>query len=112
MSRNFTRTIEISIIIILLVVEFFFVKSLYYKSDNTDILIRKIDKLEKQLNVLSNKKDSIRIVIDTINNEIVRNNYYYEKTNDIIISQPSDSDAAFVRYYISRFCESHGYNLQ
>lgn len=100
------------IVILLMIAEFFIVRH-YYSFDSSDSNIeQKLDNLEKQISILSNKKDSIRLIIDTINTEIVHNNNYYEEINNTIVNQPSDSDAAFVRYYICRYAESHGLNLQ
>ena len=96
------------LVILLMIVEFFIVKE-YYSHNDID---NKLDKLEQEISLIANKKDSIRIVIDTINKEIVHNNNYYEKDTNTIMSQPSDSDAAFIRYYICRFAESRGLNLQ
>lgn len=99
-------------IVVLLLIIIGLITTIWYQNKSYDRLTDKIDNIEKQVEVLSTKKDSIRLVIDTINNEIVHNNNYYEKVTNTIVSQPSDSDAAFIRYYICRFAESRGLDLR
>lgn len=100
------------VIIILLLIIIGLIATNWFHNRSYDKLVDKIDNIEKQIDVLSNKKDSIRLVIDTIDNEIVYNNNYYEEVTNTIMSQPSDSDAAFIRYYICRFAESRGLDLR
>ena len=101
----------ILLILLIIVGEFFALKYHFDKPDNTSILIEKINNLEKQITELSTKRDSIRLVIDTIETKIITNNVYYEKQVNDIINQSHDSDLLFFSDYISRYAKDHQYNL-
>lgn len=70
-----------------------------------------ISKLEAKIDSLSNKKDSIRTVIITVDKEILTNEKHYEKVVNNILTQPDSVTDAFTRQYLSNYATTHGYNL-
>lgn len=75
----------------------------YISSDA--VLIEKLDNLERKIDIISNKKDSIRVVIETVDKEIITNEKHYEEVVNNIISQPHSFDSVFAENYIKRFID-------
>lgn len=73
--------------------------------DDTEQLLKRIDKLELKIDSLNTKKDSIRTVIDSTHIKIITNEKHYKEVVNTIISQPADSDSSFITNYI-RFYRS------
>lgn len=78
-----------------------------------EVILKKLEVIENQLKELSSKKDSIRVVINTIDREIINNEKHYEEITNHIISQPYSMDSMFITEFVDRFIETEGfkYNL-
>ena len=76
-----------------------------HKNPNDDLLFNKLDSLELKLEELSDKKDSIKTVIITVDKEIINNEKHYEKVVNDIIHQPSPDDSIFAAEYIQKFID-------
>lgn len=76
---------------------------------NEEIILKKLEKLEVQINELSMKKDSVRVIINTIDREIIKNEKHYEEITNNIISQPYSMDSLFITDFVDRFIETEGY---
>lgn len=72
-------------------------------NNEDDVLLEKINGLELKLDSLSNKKDSIREVIDSTHVKIITNEKHYKEVVNTIISQPTDSDYVFIANYIRQY---------
>lgn len=101
--KNWIIGILIIIIIILLIPS---------KKNVDSNVLEEIHKLETKIDSLSNKKDSIRIVIDSTNTKIINNNKHYEEVVNTIINQSSYWDSLYISDYIGRFAKSRGLDLR
>lgn len=72
-----------------------------YKKD--DPVLTEIAKLEKKIDSLSNKRDTLNAIIIEVDKKILLNQKTHEKVVDTIISQPSSDDSVFARKYIEKF---------
>lgn len=83
------------------------------QTSSDELILKKLQNIEIELNNISNKKDSIRVVINTIDREIIKNEKHYEEITNNIIAQPSSMDSLFITEFIDRFIETEGskYNL-
>lgn len=103
MSKNWIIIILILIIIILI---------FYPKQETTSDILKEINKLELKLDSLSSKKDSIRVIIDSTNYQIINNNKHYEEVVNNITNQSSYWDSMYIADYIGRFAKSRGLDLR
>ena len=91
-----------------------FQQYLIHKSTNReDVLLQKIELLDKKIDILALKKDSIQLIIKEVDKEIIKNNTKYEKIIDTVLAQSSSLDSCYVLDYIDRFLATKGsnYNL-
>lgn len=98
--KNKIIIILVTISIILLVWFYFTHADFSPKKDNNELLLDKINKLELKLDSITDKKDSIRIVIDSTHVKIITNEKHYQEVVNTILSQPSVSDYEYIRQYI------------
>ena len=80
--------------------------------DNDKILIEKINQLEKKLDLINSKKDSIRTVIDSTHVKIITNEKHFQENINNIISQPDSFSDILTRQYILDYAASRGYNIR
>ena len=95
--KNWIIGILIIIIIILLIPS---------KKNVDSNVLEEIHKLETKIDSLSNKKDSIRIVIDSTNTKIINNNKHYEEVVNTINAQPFSGDSMYILDYLDRLYPS------
>ena len=92
--------------ILILILFILFIIFYYNIADFTpkeDILLEKITKLESKIDLITNKKDSIRTVIDSTHIKIITNEkHYQERINTIIIQSDSDN-LVFFKNYINNY---------
>ena len=92
--------------ILILILFILFIIFYYNIADFTpkeDILLEKITKLESKIDSITNKKDSIRTVIDSTHIKIITNEkHYQERINTIIIQSDSDN-LVFFKNYINNY---------
>lgn len=69
-------------------------------SPPNDELLNKISELELKIDSINNKKDSIRIVIDSTHVKIIENEKHYQEKINTIIIQSSSADSSFISDYI------------
>jgi len=81
------------------------IQQYFIRQSEEDVLLKKIEELELKIDSLSSKKDSIRIVIKTIDKNIQNNEKHYEKVVTTIINQSSSADSIFARDYIKKFID-------
>lgn len=84
----------------------------YFIWNNTstdDVLLNKIEKLELKLDSLNNKKDSIRIAIDSTHVKIITNEKRYQERVNTIITQPDSFSESFTRQYLRDYASTRGY---
>ena len=89
--------------ILILILFILFIIFYYNIADFTpkeDILLEKITKLEYKIKSITNKKDSIRTVIDSTHIKIITNEKHYQERINTIIVQSSDADSSYVSNYI------------
>ena len=77
-----------------------------------DSLLQHIILLEKKLDSISNKKDSVRKVIDSTHVKIVTNEKHYQERVNTIITQPDSFSESFTRQYILEYAANHGLNIR
>jgi len=80
--------------------------------DTNKVLIERINKLEKKLDLINSKKDSIRTVIDSTHVKIITNEKHFKENVNTIISQPDSFSDSFTRQYILNYAASRGYNIR
>ena len=91
--------------ILILILFILFIIFYYNIADFTpkeDILLEKITKLESKIDSITNKKDSIRTVIDSTHIKIITNEKHYQERINTIIVQSSDADSNYVSNYIKQ----------
>ena len=83
------------------------------KPSTEELILERLTKIENQLEIFSSKKDSVRVVIQTIDKEIIRNEEHYKEITNNIITQPSSMDSLYITNFVDRFIENEGarYNL-
>lgn len=98
--------ITITIIVFILLIWFYCTHADFSpRKDKDEIILDKINKLELKLDSITDKKDSIKIVIDSTHVKIITNEKHYQEIVNTIITQPTDSDYKFISGYI-RFYRS------
>ena len=70
------------------------------------------NKVEKKLDLINSKKDSIRTVIDSTHVKIITNEKHFKENVNTIISQPDSFSDSFTRQYILNYAASRGYNIR
>lgn len=75
------------------------------KVKKEDPLLQKLELLEVKLDSLSEKRDSIRTIIVTVDKEIIREKEKYYETVNNIITEPSYMDTLFISEYIKKFID-------
>ncbi len=95
--------------LVILFVSLFVVGIVVYINISTtnreDALLKKVVEIETKIDKLSEKKDSLIIIIDSIDNKLQKNeNEYQEKVNSIL-NQSSHDDSVFISDYLRRFLE-------
>lgn len=64
-------------------------------------LIKEINNLERKIDKLSYKRDSLWSIVDTAKVEVIKIHEEYNKVRTNIIYQPLDSDIVFFTRYVS-----------
>jgi hypothetical protein len=72
-----------------------------------DKLLNKITELELKIDSLNNKKDSIRIGIDSTHIKIITNEKHYQERIHTIIRQSSSDDSNFIANYIRLYSDKN-----
>lgn len=70
---------------------------------NSDNYIEKIDSLELEISYLKNRRDSIRVLIDTTFVQIENNNSKYEEVYNTIVDNTVDEDLLFFTEYLEQY---------
>lgn len=92
--------------ILILILFILFVIFYYNIADFTpkeDILLEKITKLESKIDSITNKKDSIRTVIDSTHIKIITNEKHYQERINTIIVQSDSDNLVFFKNYINNY---------
>lgn len=102
MVRRYRPVLTILVLILsaLLILVCFFPKHVEIIDDTP--YKNKIDSLENVINELQNKKDSIKIEIDTVYLKIADNTKRYEETRNDIINNTVNEDFLFFSNYIRK----------
>ena len=72
-------------------------------TETKSILDNKIISLESKIDSLSNKKDSIKTIVITIEKEIDKNNKNYEKVVNTIINSNDSINAIWIENYLKQY---------
>ena len=99
MKDNLIVALIISILIILIC---FYLKIANF-APKEDILLNRINELELKIDSLNNKKDSIKIAIDSTHIKIITNEIHYKERVNTIINQSTSDDSSFVSNYIRQW---------
>lgn len=92
--------------ILILILFILFVIFYYNIADFTpkeDILLEKITKLESKIDSITNKKDSIRTVIDSTHIKIITNEKHYQERINTILVQSDSDNLVFFKNYINNY---------
>ena len=92
--------------ILILILFILFIVFYYNIADFTpkeDILLEKITKLESKIDSITNKKDSIRTVIDSTHIKIITNEKHYQERINTIIVQSDSDNLVFFKNYINNY---------
>ena len=95
--------IKIGIGVIAIFIIIIYINLADFNPKKDDLLLEKINELELKIDSLSNKKDSIRTVIDSTHIKIITNEKRYQERIDVIIHQSASSDSGFITNYIRQY---------
>jgi len=68
-----------------------------------DILIERLSALERKIDSINSKKDSIRIIISQIDEKLDTNEQYYVETTNNILTQSDSANRAFIDEYLRQY---------
>ena len=100
MNRTFIKQASVIMIIVLL---FSIITTIINSTETKSILDNKIINLESKIDSLSNKKDSIKTIVITIEKEIDKNNKNYEKVVNTIINSNDSINAIWIENYLKQY---------
>lgn len=108
-NMNKKEAISVGIIITMLIITAVYLSYLILNEPpiktKEDIILEKIENLEKQIKTIENKRDSIRIIMGAADKKIINNEKHYKETVNNIISQPNRIDSIFARNYIQKYID-------
>lgn len=93
--------------ILIIAIGFYIWNADFAPNNKEDILLKKIAELELKIDSLSDKKDSIRTVIDSTHIKIITNEKHYQERINTIIRQSSSDDSSFVANYIRQYSDKN-----
>lgn len=93
--------------ILIIAIGFYIWSADFTPNDKEDALLKKIAELELKIDSLSDKKDSIRTVIDSTHIKIITNEKHYQERINTIIRQSSSDDSSFVANYIRQYSDKN-----
>jgi hypothetical protein len=76
-----------------------------------DKLLKKITELELKIDSLNQKKDSIRIAIDSTHIKIITNEKHFQEKVNVIITQSDSFSESFTRQYLRNYASTRGYRI-
>lgn len=97
MTRNIFNNFLVILSIILIICVYI---RLANPPNNNDGLMQKITEIELKVDSLNNKKDSIRVAIDSTHVKIITNEKHYQERINTILTQPASADSSYVSNYI------------
>lgn len=100
MNRTFIKQASVIMIIVLL---FSIITTIINSTETKSIIDNKIISLESKIDSLSNKKDSIKTIVITIEKEIDKNNKNYEKVVNTIINSNDSINAIWIENYLKQY---------
>lgn len=68
-----------------------------------ELLLKRITELELKIDSINDKKDSIRMVIDSTHVKIITNEKHYQERISIIINQSASADSSYITDYIRQY---------
>ncbi len=68
-----------------------------------DILIERLSALERKIDSINSKKDSIRIIISQIDEKLDTNEQHYVETTNNILTQSDSANRAFIDEYLRQY---------
>lgn len=105
------KTFIVIIICVILLFGWIYMKLADF-SPKDDVLLQKIKNIELKLDSIKDKKDSIRIVIDSTHVKIITNEKHFQERITTILTQSSSTDSGEITDYIRQFAnENPQYNL-
>lgn len=93
----------LSLICIVIIATAFITNIIISPKSKEDVLIEKINKLELKIDSLNNKKDSLRIVIDSTHVKIINNENHYKEVVNTILSNSDSANDAWSKQYIDNY---------
>ena len=68
-----------------------------------DILIERLSALERKIDSINSKKDSIKIIISQIDEKLDTNEQHYVETTNNILTQSDSANRAFIDEYLRQY---------
>lgn len=106
-SKTYSLIISVLILILIGIIVFWLFIARVPQNNTEDLLLKKINELELKIDSLNNKKDSIRMVIDSTHVKIITNEKHYQERINTIINQSASSDSEFITDYIRLYTEQN-----
>jgi len=75
------------------------------KDNYSELILKKMDNLEKQLKSLSEKKDSTKMIIIKLDKDLEHNRKQYDEMVNNILIQPDSANREFIDSYIKQYIE-------
>ena len=103
----------IAIIAIAILIGWFYISIADFTppSSKDELLIKKITELELKIDSLNQKKDSIRIAIDSTHIKIITNEKHFQEKVNVIITQSDSFSESFTRQYLRNYASTRGYRI-
>lgn len=91
-------------LVALIIFIWFYIKMANFEPiEKDDLILKKITELELKIDSIKDKKDSIRLVIDSTHVKIISNEKHYQERVNTIIRQSADSDFIFFKNYVNEY---------
>lgn len=107
--KNFQKNlIQVSdrtfiIIVAAIIIFLLIVNPFRHQSEDNNLILEKINKIENKIDSLSTKRDSIKTIIINVDKEIENNEKNYEKVVDIIVNNNDSANRVFIESYIKDY---------
>jgi hypothetical protein len=95
-------------LIALIIFIWFYIKMANFEPiEKDDLILKKITELELKIDSIKDKKDSIRLVIDSTHVKIISNENHYQERVNIIMRQYAATDSGFIADYIRLYSKQN-----
>lgn len=88
------------LLLIFIILQQYLIRNTYPKEED---LLEKIERIEKKLDSMNSKKDSIKSSIIVIEQKLDSNEYHHVETTNTILNQSDSANRAFIDNYLRQY---------